>query len=310
MIVGLAVATAVFSTIAAARALFVGRDDVLDRLDRVLARDRRADGSLGSMADRRQRLGFVARLLRSLSRLARPSGEQAESALRSRLAHAGLRSEHAAEIFLGTKLLFAPVIVFVFFQLDGRLWRPLGSPLEWIVAIWLAAVSYLLPNAWLASRAKARQTQIERTLPDALDLLVACVEAGLGVDLALQRVADQLALAAPLLATELDATFLEIQAGMARPDAFRRLAQRTGAEDLKSLAAMLIQTEMFGSSIARALRVQADAMRTKRTQRAEERAGMVAVKLTIPLILCILPALLAIVMGPAVANIAKQFGSR
>jgi tight adherence protein C len=140
-----------------------------------------------------------------------------------------------------------------------------------------------------------------------MDLLVTCVEAGLGLDAALSRVAEEMALAAPLLGRELNVTFLEIQAGVPRRDAFRRLADRTGVEDLKTLSAVLTQTEIFGTSIARALRVHAEGMRVKRMQKAEERAAMVSVKMTFPLILCILPSLIAVVLGPAAAQIAATF---
>ena len=141
-----------------------------------------------------------------------------------------------------------------------------------------------------------------------MDLLVTCVEAGLSLDAAMARVAQELELVAPMLAQELKQTLLEIQAGVRRSDAFHRLSTRTGVEDLRTLSAMIIQTEMFGTSVSRALRVHAEGMRTKRMQRAEEKAAMVSVKMTVPLIMCILPSLFAVVLGPAVAMIAKQMG--
>jgi tight adherence protein C len=136
-----------------------------------------------------------------------------------------------------------------------------------------------------------------------MDLMVTCVEAGLGIDAAMARVADEIGLASPLLGAELNLTFLEVQAGVSRPDAFRRLAERTGVEDLRSLSAMLIQTELFGTSVARALRVHAEGMRVRRMQRAEERAAMVGVKMTIPLVLFILPSLISVLLGPAIVSI-------
>jgi tight adherence protein C len=141
-----------------------------------------------------------------------------------------------------------------------------------------------------------------------MDLLVTCVEAGLGLDAAMARVSEEMTLASPILATELNHTFLEVQAGIPRADSFRRLAERTGVEDLRALSAMLIQTDIFGTSVARALRVHSDGMRVKRMQRAEEKAAMVSVKMTIPLVLCILPSLIAVVMGPAVVMIKNAFG--
>jgi tight adherence protein C len=173
-----------------------------------------------------------------------------------------------------------------------------------LIAVVAFAGGFYLPDLWLSSRTRARQTAIERGLPDALDLLVTCVEAGLGLDASLQRVADELRLAWRVLADELETTFLETKAGIPRVEGFRRLAARTGVRDLKSLAATLTQTEIFGTSVATALRIQAEGIRVRRMQRAEERAAYVSVKMTLPLILCILPSLLAIVVGPAIINVA------
>jgi tight adherence protein C len=153
---------------------------------------------------------------------------------------------------------------------------------------------------------------IERALPDTLDLLVTCVEAGLGLDAAIARVAEEQELSAPILSAEIKMTFLEVQAGMRRTEAFRRLADRTGVDELKSLAATLNQTEIFGTSVSVALRTQSEWIRMRRMQKAEERAATVAVKMTIPLVLFILPSLLMVIMGPAGLSIARnllpQFG--
>src|SRR6185369_17174063 len=134
-------------------------------------------------------------------------------------------------------------------------------PMDMVVPVWTCIVAFFLPNLWLSSKVKERQTQIERALPDAMDLLVTCVEAGLALDSAISRVSEEIGLASQVLGAELNLTFLEVQAGIQRPDAFRRLADRTGVEDLRSLSAMLIQTDMFGTSVSRALRVHADGMR-------------------------------------------------
>jgi tight adherence protein C len=159
---------------------------------------------------------------------------------------------------------------------------------------------------WLKSKITQRKEVISDALPDSMDLLVTCVEAGLSLDAAMGRVAAELELVAPVLAQEMKQTLLEIQAGVRRSDAFHRLSTRTGVEELRTLSAMIIQTEMFGTSVSRALRVHAEGMRTKRMQRAEEKAAMVSVKMTIPLIMCILPSLFAVVLGPAIASIAKR----
>jgi tight adherence protein C len=185
-------------------------------------------------------------------------------------------------------------------QIDAHLEKPLELPPAIAVAFIGIAFAFFLPNMWLGSKIQQRQQIIEDALPDSMDLLVTCVEAGLSLDAAMARVAAELELVAPILAVEMKQTLLEIQAGVRRSDAFHRLSTRTGVEDLRTLSAMIIQTELFGTSVARALRVHAEGMRTKRMQRAEEKAAMVSVKMTIPLIMCILPSLFAVVLGPAV----------
>src|SRR5258708_2536371 len=184
----------------------------------------------------------------------------------------------------------------------------MGFPVDVAIAVWLCGLAFWIPNLILNSKIKERQQAVERALPDAMDLLVTCVEAGLALDSAMARVAQEMALAAPVLATELDPTFLGGQARIPPADSFRRLAERKGVEDLRAVAAMLIQTDAFGTSVARALRVHSDGMRVKRMQRAEEKAAMVSVKMTVPLVLCILPSLVAVVMGPAVVMIKQAFG--
>jgi tight adherence protein C len=161
---------------------------------------------------------------------------------------------------------------------------------------------------WLNGQIAKRKAAIGDNLPDSMDLLVTCVEAGLSLDAAMGRVSQELELVAPILAQEMKQTLLEIQAGVRRSDAFHRLSTRTGVEDLRTLSAMIIQTELFGTSVSRALRVHAEGMRTKRMQLAEERAAMASVKMTIPLIMCILPSLFAVVLGPAAAMIIKRMG--
>ena len=181
-------------------------------------------------------------------------------------------------------------------------------PMSFCVAMIACAFAFFLPNIWVYNKVTNRKAIIEQPLPDAIDLLVTCVEAGLSLDAAMARVSQEMELVAPLLAQELKQTMLEIQAGVKRSDAFHRLSTRTGVEDLKSLSAMIIQTEMFGTSVSRALRVHSEGMLTKRMQRAEEKAAMVSVKMTVPLILFILPSLMVVVMGPAALMIIGSGG--
>ena len=165
---------------------------------------------------------------------------------------------------------------------------------------------YLLPDLLLVWRVSARQHKLRKALPDGLDLLVICVEAGLGLDQALMRVAQELHITHPELSDELHLVNLEMRVGKSRLDALRELARRTGLEDIKSLVAMLIQTERFGTSIAQSLRVHSDDLRTKRRQRAEEMAAKTTVKMVPVLVFFIFPALMAVILGPAVIAIMRQ----
>ena len=278
---------------------FSGPNEVVRRLERTVGRADVVDRAVG-----RPGRG-LSRVLQPLSWLARPTKAAELSRLRNRLIQGGQRGPFALETFLATKLILAFAGTLVMLEANSRVFHA-TFPMEMVLPVWTCIVAFFLPNFWLSSKIKERQAQIERALPDAMDLLVTCVEAGLGLDSAIARVSDEIGLASQVLGGELNLTFLEVQAGIQRPDAFRRLADRTGVEDLRSLSAMLIQTDLFGTSVARALRVHADSMRVRRMQRAEERAAMVGVKMTIPLILFILPSLIAVLMGPAMVSIFEQ----
>jgi tight adherence protein C len=224
--------------------------------------------------------------------------------------HAGYSNENAIEILLGVKLLLPVIVIISLWQIDSHRETPLELPPAIAIAFITVAFAFFLPNLWLRSKIQTRQQLIGDALPDSMDLLVTCVEAGLSLDAAMTRVCQEQELVAPILAHELKQTLLEIQAGVRRSDAFHRLSNRTGVEDLRTLSAMIIQTELFGTSVSRALRVHAEGMRTKRMQLAEEKAAMVSVKMTIPLIMCILPSLFAVVLGPAVAMISKRMAGQ
>jgi tight adherence protein C len=291
-----------------ARALFGGRrDEVIERLERATSGGMDVADSMLSERDRPEKLfARIASILRPFARLVKPSGGEEMSRINQSLIHAGYRSENAVEILLGVKLLLPIVVIIILWQIDAHLEQPLELPPAIAVAFIFIALTFFLPNMWLSSQIQKRQAAIGDALPDSMDLLVTCVEAGLSLDAAMGRVAQELELVAPLLAQEMKQTLLEIQAGVRRSDAFHRLSTRTGVEDLRTLSAMIIQTELFGTSVSRALRVHAEGMRTKRMQRAEERAAMASVKMTIPLIMCILPSLFAVVLGPAAVMIIKQ----
>jgi tight adherence protein C len=315
-VLGVAAAAGMVCVVAIAlglRASFSGRNEVVDRLGRVGRTGNELDtwersGSYSQPVKPRQDfVKTLATILKPFSALAKPSKSEELSRARLNMVRAGLRGENALEIFMGLKLFLAPLLTIGFLELNANLARPMQFPVDVVLAVWICGFVFLVPNFWLNSKIKERQAALERSLPDAMDLLVTCVEAGLGLDAAMARVSEEMVLSAPILADELNHTFLEVQAGVPRADAFRRLAERTGVEDLRSLSAMLIQTDIFGTSVARALRIHSDGMRVKRMQQAEEKAAMVSVKMTIPLVLFILPSLIAVVMGPAIVMITQSF---
>ena len=213
--------------------------------------------------------------------------------LQQRLIIAGYRTREAIVVFYGIRLALAVL----FFLIAAS---PIfGSP-SLAMALTVCGLGYVLPGMALARMAKARQHRMRLSLPDALDLLVVSVEAGLGLDQALQRVSEELAFAHPDLCDELRLINLELRAGTARSDALHNLAKRTELDDLQSLVTMLVQTDKFGTSVAKSLRVHSESLRTKRRQRAEEAAAKTGAKIVFPLVICIFPAIWVVTLGPAV----------
>ena len=213
---------------------------------------------------------------------------------------AGYRSSEALLAMRGVKLLF-PIAA-----LAGVYFSGLYRINVFFVPIATFAVGYLLPDMWLTWRVSVRQRKLRKALPDALDLLVICVEAGLRLDQALMKVSQDMRIAHPELSEELQFVNLEMRIGKTRIDALRELARRTGLDDIKSLVAMLIQTERFGTSIAQSLRVYSDDMRLKRRQRAEEMSAKTSVKMVPALVFFIFPALMVVILGPAIITLMHQ----
>jgi tight adherence protein C len=233
-------------------------------------------------------------ILNALKRMGQAAPESASEAgkLRQRLIWSGYRGTEAFIIFAGLRVAVA---LFAFVALATPvLVRPNVA-----AALGAAAFGYMLPGFILARMAKRRQHRLRLSLPDALDLLVVSVEAGLGLDQAIQRVADELAFAHRELSEELRLINLELRAGTARSEALHNLATRTGVDDISSLVAMLVQTDKFGTSVAQSLRVHSETLRTKRRQRAEEAAAKTGVKMVFPLVICIFPAVWVVTIGPA-----------
>ncbi len=179
-----------------------------------------------------------------------------------------------------------------------------------IFLITAAVAGYMLPELWLTLKIRARQTRLRLALPDGLDLLVICVEVGLGIDQALLRVANELRIVHPELSDELQIVNLEMRVGKSRTEALRELGRRTGLEDIKALVAMLVQTERFGTSIAQSLRIHSEDLRTKRRQRAEELSAKTSVKMVPALVFFIFPALMVVILGPAFISLMRQLGGK
>lgn len=220
-----------------------------------------------------------------------------------KLVQAGYWSGEASRLFLGARVVLAAGFVFVGlmvgFLFDARLLPSL------VLALWLGGLGWMLPAWYVLRQRSLRRKQIRVALADALDLLVACVEAGMGLNQAMVRVAEEIRNISEPLSEELAMVNLEIRAGKPRPQALRNLADRTGLDDVEGLASTLIQTERFGTAVGRALRVQASTLRQKRRQSAEEAAAKTTIKLVFPLVLFVFPALFVVILGPAVIQIIR-----
>jgi tight adherence protein C len=224
---------------------------------------------------------------------------------KKKLIVAGYRKPNAPVIFYGLKILLAvalPAAVFIALMFLGIPARKMAMLMMLLTA---ALAGFYAPDMWVRVAIARRQEKITDGFPDALDMMVVCVEAGMGLDQAIKRVSDEMKLNYSVISEEFGQMNMELRAGRSRQDAMRNLAARTDVEDVKSLVTLLIQTDKFGTSIAQALRVHSDAMRTKRRQRAEERAMKLPVKLLFPLILFIFPALFVAVIGPGAIRIFR-----
>lgn len=237
-----------------------------------------------------KRLGAVAgRVFMSEGNSTKVSG------LRAKLAMAGIYDPSAIRSVIGFKFIMLVVGLVIGFVLMSTVGAAFGG-----------LIGYMVPQLWLSSKIKANQKELNHGIPDALDLMVICVESGLTVDGTMQRVGEELAMAQPAISREFGICHTETRLGVARQQAFKNLATRTGNINLQSLTAMLIQADRFGTSVAHALRVQAEAMRTKRQFAAEELAGKASVKMSFPLVLFIFPATFLVMMGPMIVQFVKD----
>jgi tight adherence protein C len=234
-----------------------------------------------------------------------PSDEEDRTRLQTRLIHAGLYSRQAMVVFLGAKalLMVAPAGIGLVAGLLGLVTVGFGV----ILGACLGIVGMIGPSFWLDGQKAKRQSNFRRALPDALDVLVICLEGGLSLPGALKRVSGELRGAHPSLASELNIVQREIQLGRSPGEALRKMGERSDLEEVRSLASVILQAEKFGASLVKSLRVHADTLRHKRQQRAEERAQTAATKVLFPTVLFILPAVFVVILGPAVIHVGQIF---
>jgi tight adherence protein C len=248
---------------------------------------------------------WVEKTSTALADSVKPKTETEANKLRQKLSYAGLRSDSAQSIYLAGKVCL--LCGGTLFGLTGVGLFSNGSATSWVMGFSVGLLMFFLPGIVLSSVIKSRKQQIVLSMPDCLDLLVVCVEAGLGLDHAMRKVSDEMAESNPVLAYEISLTNMHLQMGRTREESLQDLSDRNGAEELTSLAQMLIQADRFGTSIAQALRVQSEALRIKRRQKAEEKASKTAVQLLFPLVLFIFPGIFVVLVGPAAINIIEGF---
>ena len=305
-LVPLLVAVAMGLGIYALYNLFAIRDEVAEkRLDKF---SRLSGGEQEEETSGTERLQDLIKMAApALAKPLEPQTEVEQSNLKIKLMNAGWRSEKAASVYLGIKfgtlllgLLIALTVIVPTYGMtrDGL-----------VYGLLVAGISFYLPGIFVWWRTKGRKDQIFCGLPDALDLMVVCVEAGLGLDAAMRKVSEEMARSFPIISEEFSICNFQLQMGRPRREVLHDLGMRTGVDDMKSLSAILIQADRFGSSIGHALRVQSDSMRTRRKQLAEERAAKTAVQLIFPLVLFIFPAIFIVLVGPAALQIIDNYMS-
>jgi tight adherence protein C len=286
----------IFLLIASGGLLLFYRAAMLQRISAVVTPRARQGGLFSTLQTRFSVGGMVQRFERILPR------SQAEvSVMQQRLIRAGYRNDSAVNIFYGAKVL-VPLTLGVLVMVTG-----LSSYNPFFVYAMAFGLGFLVPDFWLGRRIATRQARIRLGLPDVLDLLVICMEAGQSLDQATARTGEELIRAQPEISDELGIVVLEMRAGRPRADAWKHFAQRTAVDSVRNLVAVLVQSEKFGTSIAKTLRVHADTLRTQRRQEVEEQAAKTTVKLVFPLVFFIFPSIFLVALGPAIITIQESF---
>ena len=247
----------------------------------------------------------LTRLFGKIGRRASATKVEDYSASRLKFLRAGIRHENALAVHWGVKIFLTVMFPAAFLLARTLVQTMLSYQVGMAVTVLCALLGFYLPDIYLNHKAEERRQKNLQSLPDAMDMLVICVEAGMGLDSAINKVAEELGLGSPELSEEFHLMNLELRAGKQRADALKNLALRTNLDEIRSLTTLLVQTDKFGTSMADALRVYSDSYRTQRYQRAEEMAAKLPVKMVIPLVLCIFPSLFLVILGPAAINIYR-----
>ena len=249
--------------------------------------------------------GFV-KFLSAVGVKANPGRSIDNADIKLKFLRAGLRGRNVPTIFWGTKVFLAVALTMTFLVATLLFFKTMPFNHILFGVILFTTFGLFIPDVWLHFRTSGRKKRLAKGFPDALDLMVVCVEAGMGLDAAINRVGEELGLSHPELSRELNHLNLELRAGKSRQTALRNLANRVDMEDVNSLVTLLIQTDRFGTSVAQALRVFSDSFRTARYQRAEEIAAKMGTKLIFPLVLFIFPSLFVVTLGPALVTVYRM----
>lgn len=288
----------IFILITSAGLLLFHREAMVQRLSGLVTPDEKKASILGILQRTGASLGN--NMMGQLERFV-PRSQSELSVVERRLVRAGYRNDSAVKFFYGAKCL-VPLVLCLIVATTGL--AHFGGLFLYALALGLG---FLAPDFWLGSQIKSRQAKIRRGLPDVLDLMVICIEAGQSLDQATIRTAEELRKAHPAITDELGVVVLEQRAGRARTDAWRQFAERTAVDVVRNLVSVLVQAEKFGTSIAKTLRVHADTLRTQRRQKVEEQAAKTSVKLVFPLVFFIFPSLFVVTLGPAIIVIQESF---
>ena len=286
-----------FLLIASGGLLLFYREAMLQRISEVINPQAKPKSILNSIQESGFSIGGMVTRFDSVL----PKSQAEVSVVKQRLIRAGYRKESTVKVFNGSKVV-VPLSLCVVALVTG-----LGALSPFFVYAVALGLGFLGPDFWLSRQIKTRQSRIRRGLPDVLDLLVICIEAGLSLDQATVRTSEELAQAQPELCDELHVVVLEQRAGRPRQDTWKHLSERTDVDCIRNLVSMLIQAEQFGTSIGKTLRTHSDTLRTQRIQQVEEAAAKTTIKLIFPLVLFIFPSLFVVVLGPAFISIMKSF---